>query len=126
MLDSAKLNDFRNRLFAMRARMDAVATELFESANENSGLSAAGATRLLTELEERASHQSQFDVDMALSENEAHLRAAIGAALNRLEDGSFGTCAECGAAISEERLNAVPYARRCIHCERSNEKEAAP
>ena len=37
-------------------------------------------------------------------------------ALARLDDGTYGTCESCGAAIGEARLEAVPAARRCITC----------
>ena len=40
----------------------------------------------------------------------------IEAALDRIRDGTFGKCVECGEAISEERLDAVPYAARCRNC----------
>lgn len=35
-------------------------------------------------------------------------------ALERLDDGSYGTCTACGGAISEERLEAMPATDRCI------------
>jgi RNA polymerase-binding transcription factor DksA len=37
--------------------------------------------------------------------------AAVEGALLRLEEGSYGTCAACGAAISDEELAAEPTAR---------------
>lgn len=40
----------------------------------------------------------------------------IQAALERIEDGTFGTCVNCGEPISEERLQAVPHAARCRNC----------
>ncbi|HEU0222956.1 MAG TPA: TraR/DksA family transcriptional regulator [Paracoccaceae bacterium] len=43
---------------------------------------------------------------------------AIEAALKRVEDGTFGICVACGDPISEERLDAVPYAPRCRNCAR--------
>lgn len=42
----------------------------------------------------------------------------IGAALDRIEKGTFGVCAKCGEDISEERLHAVPYAPLCRDCAR--------
>lgn len=39
---------------------------------------------------------------------------AIERALERMEDGTYGTCEECGRAIDEERLNALPMTARCI------------
>ena len=39
------------------------------------------------------------------------------AALRRIEDGSFGTCQECGEDIHPKRLAAVPWATFCIRCQ---------
>ena len=40
----------------------------------------------------------------------------IRAALARIEDGSYGTCARCGDEIGDARLEALPTATRCIRC----------
>ena len=37
-------------------------------------------------------------------------------ALERIEDGSYGVCAECGGPIALERLEAIPIADRCGSC----------
>ena len=41
---------------------------------------------------------------------------AIHAALARIAEGSYGTCARCGADIPEARLRAMPTATRCVKC----------
>lgn len=38
------------------------------------------------------------------------------AALSRLEQGSYGNCTRCGMRIEKERLEAIPYTRRCMDC----------
>jgi DnaK suppressor protein len=38
-------------------------------------------------------------------------------ALNRLRDGSYGTCSECGDAIAPRRLRAIPEATMCVRCQ---------
>jgi len=43
-------------------------------------------------------------------------RAAIDAALQRLETGRYGICERCGQPIGEERLAARPTAATCIRC----------
>lgn len=40
----------------------------------------------------------------------------ITAALTRLEQGSYGNCTRCGLVIEKERLEAIPYTRRCMSC----------
>ena len=37
-------------------------------------------------------------------------------ALQRVEDGTYGSCAGCGASIHPERLEAIPFADRCGRC----------
>ncbi|MGL4321044.1 MAG: TraR/DksA family transcriptional regulator [Paracoccaceae bacterium] len=53
-----------------------------------------------------------------------HELRQIAAALVRLEAGTFGTCAVCGDAIGEDRLNALPYTPHCHTC--AARKEITP
>jgi DnaK suppressor protein len=56
------------------------------------------------------------EVEVGLMTAEARLLAEVTTALNRIDDGTFGTCAVCGRRISQGRLDALPYARECIRC----------
>jgi DnaK suppressor protein len=47
---------------------------------------------------------------------------AINDALKRIEDGTYGICANCGKPIGEERLAAIPWATHCIDCKRLEER----
>lgn len=40
----------------------------------------------------------------------------------RVKAGSFGKCEGCGKWIQKLRLNSVPWARRCIECQRASEE----
>ena len=40
----------------------------------------------------------------------------IKAALQRIEEGTYGECATCGKEIAEARLRAVPHTPQCINC----------
>jgi RNA polymerase-binding protein DksA len=62
------------------------------------------------------------EIDYTLEENEERLIAEIDAALERIEDGTFGLCQTCGNPIGEERLEAVPYTTQCIDCKRKEER----
>jgi DnaK suppressor protein len=44
------------------------------------------------------------------------------AARNRMADGSYGTCRDCGGEIGIERLRVNPTAVRCIDCQTVHEK----
>lgn len=45
--------------------------------------------------------------------------AAIDRAIEKLEDGSYGTCDHCGRPIGEVRMEALPATARCVDCSRS-------
>jgi DnaK suppressor protein len=45
------------------------------------------------------------------------------AAQNNIDDGSFGSCERCGETIGDKRLEALPFARYCIDCQRLVEEE---
>jgi RNA polymerase-binding protein DksA len=62
------------------------------------------------------------DVAIADIDRDAAELQAIDAALARLDQGSYGRCVECGAAIAEARLAHVPEAARCIACEQARDK----
>jgi RNA polymerase-binding protein DksA len=62
------------------------------------------------------------EIDYTLEENSEHVLSGINQALGRIESGTFGSCERCGKQISEERLEALPYATRCIDCQRLAER----
>jgi DnaK suppressor protein len=47
---------------------------------------------------------------------------ALEAARDRLKDGGYGTCIECGSDVGFERLKAFPAALRCVQCQTRHEK----
>jgi DnaK suppressor protein len=52
----------------------------------------------------------------AMLERERRTLTEVESALNRLKSGEFGSCDNCGVAIPNARLEAIPWARLCVHC----------
>ncbi len=63
------------------------------------------------------------DVSLSLMENEQQILDQVAAALDRLDQGTYGTCQECGRAIGPERLQALPYTSFCVACARREQEE---
>jgi RNA polymerase-binding protein DksA len=61
------------------------------------------------------------EIDYGLEEGAEQTLAAIDAALERIEAGTYGTCERCGKPIGEERLEAIPHATLCIDDKRLQE-----
>jgi RNA polymerase-binding transcription factor DksA len=47
----------------------------------------------------------------------------VDCALEKLENGTYGICEECGQPIALERLRALPSAALCVSCKRQEERE---
>ena len=56
--------------------------------------------------------------DLALRDRADQQLELVTEALARLDDGTFGTCVRCGRPIAPDRLEALPWAARCIDCQR--------
>jgi RNA polymerase-binding transcription factor len=58
------------------------------------------------------------ELDEGLEEGARETLVEIDAALQRIQDGSYGTCEGCGKPIGAARLTAIPWARLCIDDQR--------
>jgi RNA polymerase-binding transcription factor DksA/uncharacterized protein (DUF302 family) len=72
---------------------------------------------------ELAAENVTRDVAIADIDRDAAELAAIDAALERIEEGTYGRCVACGAAISPARLDHVPEADRCLPCQQRAENQ---
>jgi len=73
-------------------------------------------------LGETATATLNREIDYTLGENSEQLLKEIEAALGRIDDGTYGTCAVCGREIAPERLEAHPWASLCIDDARKAER----
>jgi DnaK suppressor protein len=51
-----------------------------------------------------------------------HLLHQVEAALDRLDEGAYGSCLHCEDEIPEKRLRAIPWAVLCVSCQEKQEK----
>ncbi|MFH1563506.1 MAG: TraR/DksA C4-type zinc finger protein [Nitrospirota bacterium] len=62
------------------------------------------------------------DKNAGLAANINNILYEIDDALYRIQKGDYGLCEDCQKPIVSERLQAVPYARTCIECQKIKEK----
>ena len=71
---------------------------------------------------DRASLESDRNFVLRIRDRESKLIAKIKKAIERVDDGSFGICEECGEDISEKRLKVRPVTTFCIQCKEEQER----
>ena len=108
-MDKQKLEYFRNLLLEQRRQ----ATE-DRRADKSTALEGDDGV-------EDSGEMSELDLSRAtafeLADRQTHLIEEIDAALQRIEDGTYGLCARCGKPLDEERLKAMPTAKYDAACQ---------
>ena len=113
MLTQDKKEYFKELLFQ---RLD----ELFAGANKAVN-DFDGLRDISPDFTDQASIETDAAFSFRLKERESRLMRKITRTLDKLNNGDFGVCEECGREISEERLKARPIAALCIECKRMQE-----
>ena len=114
-------NDYRAILLVERERVEH-SLKLLHVESPASSEDEAEEETLDHHLGDAASVTLAREIDNSLESNLGHVREAIDLALKRIEEGTFGTCTSCGKMIAEARLEAMPYATKCIECKRLEER----
>jgi DnaK suppressor protein len=114
------VQDARQQLEQMLTELDTATTTLAnEGAGENSELS-----HVDQHPADAAGDVVDVDRENAMLEAADEQREQIRAALARIDDGTYGTCVDCGTTISEARLSVRPEAARCVECQTTFEDAA--
>ena len=118
------LKSFRTSLLGLRARLQGDLSQMTDEAlgngqSENSG----NLSHTPIHLADMATDNFDQEFALGMIENEQETLDQIGAALIRLDDGTFGKCEECGGIVAKPRLQALPYTRHCIDCARAMESQ---
>ena len=115
---------YRRRLLEMAVRLRgdeaAVVGEALRQAGSDASGNLSNAPQHLADL---GTDTFEQEMSASLLQNARQMQAEVAAALDRLEQGSFGKCQRCGRDIGEGRLQAVPYTRYCVDCAQNAEDD---
>ena len=90
----------------------------------DNALKESNTTSMPTDVVELGSGNFDQELTLSLLGGEKNALEQIEAAIERIEDGSYGRCEECGKKIPKTRLEAIPYAAQCVRC--ASKEEANP
>jgi DnaK suppressor protein len=114
-MDKKKLESFKKRL---EERQQALRKMV--SRTEEDGRVADQDTA--QDIADRAASSYTKEFLFSQSNNDRQLLAMVETALQRIREGEFGACVNCGNEINAKRLEAVPWTRYCIECQEKLEK----
>lgn len=70
----------------------------------------------IQDLADRAANAYSRELNFSLSDSERTTLRRIDEALERIDEGEYGYCTNCGERIGDKRLKAVPWTPYCIDC----------
>ncbi len=82
----------------------------------------SGDNEVFADPNDRATAESDRAFTLRIRDRERRLIGKVKEALQRINDGTYGLCAECGEEISLNRLKARPVTRLCINCKARQEQ----
>lgn len=115
IMEQSDLQYFRNLLEKM---LDEIQEKGQSTLNDMSG-----SAQVYADPADRASQESDQFFTLRLRDRDRKLISKVQAALERIDDGSYGICEECGEEISIPRLKARPVTTLCIECKSHQEEE---
>jgi DnaK suppressor protein len=115
-LAQSTLDRFRKRLDEERERLVEVIRDI-EAEREEVRLTETSSERSPDpNTAEGGSLAFELEKELSLAENAKDLLAKVEEAIDRMKQGDYGECAECGTAIPVARLEVLPYAKTCVEC----------
>jgi DnaK suppressor protein len=115
MLTKKKLQSFEKLL---NERLSDLLEQAYETVDDMSDQK-----ENLPDPSDRATLESDRNFTLRIRDRERKLIGKIKDAIERIENGTYGICEECGEDISEERLLARPVTTLCIDCKKLQESD---
>jgi DnaK suppressor protein len=97
--------------------------ELVQEIGRRSKATTEAGVQDIGDILDSVSEERTRELDMILTDREKRKLHQIDDALDRIEDGVYGQCDECGVKIPRARLKVLPFAKFCVECQEKNERE---
>lgn len=116
-MKKAEMKVYKERLLVLRARLRGDVSQMADAALRKNRMDGGGdISSMPIHMADLGSDNFEQEFTLSLLENEEGTLGLIELALERIEDGTYGQCDECGVKIPKARLNALPYAPYCVKC----------
>jgi len=122
-MNKADVKIYRERLLELRARLRGDVSQMADATLKKSRSEANGdLSSMPIHMADIGSDNFEQEFTLSLMQSEEETLDLIEASLERIEEGTYGQCEECGVKIPKMRLNAIPYASLCIKCASQEEQ----
>ena len=116
-MKKADMKVYKERLLDLRARLRGDVNAMADAALRKTRSEASGdLSSMPIHMADIGSDNYEQEFTLGLLQNDEGTLGMIESALVRVEEGEYGSCAECGGVVPKTRLNAIPYTPFCVKC----------
>ncbi len=113
-MENKKMKLFKDRLLKRK-------DEILLAYNRNKGYGKEADAESSQDIADKAASSYTKEFLFSLSSSEREMLQDVDEALGRIDKRSFGVCVVCEEEMDKKRLEAVPWAKRCIDCQEKQE-----
>jgi len=116
-MKKAESKVYKERLVQMRARLRGDVNAMAQAALSKTRTESSGdLSSMPIHMADVGTDNYEQEFTLSMMQNEEDTLEMIEGALERIEDGVYGSCVECDGRITKTRLKAIPYTPFCIKC----------
>jgi len=106
----------RKKLPSYLSKLQEIRKVLLGDVEKNFKLSQSESTEPVADITDDAARIYSNQLMTNLGEQDWEKLKQVDEALDKIKDGSYGTCSTCEQAIPEARLDVLPFAKFCVEC----------
>ena len=114
-MDQKKLKTYKEKLIHKKQ-------EILEAYNKNKTYGKEADEEGAQDVADKASNSYQKEFLFSLSNSERDMLQLVEEAIARLDSDRYGYCEVCEDEMDKKRLEAVPWAKRCVSCQEKQEQ----
>ena len=121
-MPKSELRKYRQLLLIERQKVGGDLSNIAKNTLNKSARDASGdLSGYSYHMADMASDDYERDFSLGRATDEQNALYRIDEAMKRIEDGTYGSCMQCGKAIPKKRLIAIPHTEMCIDCQKKKE-----
>jgi len=116
-MKKADMKVYKERLLTLRARLRGDVHTMADAALNKTRAESSGDLSLMPiHMADVGTDNYEQEFTLNLLQNDESMLELVEGALERIEDGVYGSCVECSGRVPKTRLNAIPYTPHCVKC----------
>lgn len=116
-MKKAELKVFKDLLLGIRNRLRGDVSHMADAALGNTRVEQSGdLSSMPIHMADLGTDNFEQEFTLSLMEHDEDMLIKVEAALERIEEGVYGSCVECDTKIPKTRLNVIPYTPHCVKC----------